>query len=35
VMDSKERTLRNNLSRAVHGSPAIAPAGTARKVHHA
>jgi phosphonate utilization transcriptional regulator len=35
VMDSKERTLRNNLSRAVHGSAASAPVGAARKVLHA
>ena len=35
VMDSKERTLRNNLSRAVRGSAASAPVGAARKLHHA
>jgi phosphonate utilization transcriptional regulator len=35
VMDSKERTVRNNMSRPVHASPAVAPAGAARKVQHA
>jgi phosphonate utilization transcriptional regulator len=35
VMDSKQRTVRNNLSRTVHGSAASAPVGAARKVLHA
>jgi phosphonate utilization transcriptional regulator len=35
VMDSKERTLRNNTPRGASGSADVAPAGAARKVLHA
>ncbi len=35
VMDSKERTLRNNTSRALRGPAASAPVAATRKLHHA